>query len=297
MVDTERSSPESARGLSVGGRLFAIYQQGKYLSIKHSSYFQVYEQAFERFVGTDVTFVEVGVLNGGSLFMWREYLGPRARIIGIDLNPLAKKWEADGFEIHIGDQSDPQFWAGFFEAVGTVDVLLDDGGHTNAQQITTVVSALPFIRDGGMLMVEDTHASYLPAFGNPTGHSFMNFARRIIDAINARFPQVPDVASDYGAQVFSVTFYESIVVFNVDRRRCIIPQWTSNNGVTSEAVDYRHAAAAVQGAVVGVERNLGSRLGGLRRFSWLVTAKRSVFGWVYRLMNLWRDRKLSRYFR
>ncbi|NBP54584.1 MAG: class I SAM-dependent methyltransferase, partial [Actinobacteria bacterium] len=31
--------------------------------------------------------------------MWREFLGPNARIIGIDLNPLAKRWESEGFEI------------------------------------------------------------------------------------------------------------------------------------------------------------------------------------------------------
>lgn len=38
-------------------------------------------------------FVEIGVLDGGSLFMWRDYLGKDAEIIGIDLNPDAKRWE------------------------------------------------------------------------------------------------------------------------------------------------------------------------------------------------------------
>ena len=34
--------------------------------------------------------MEIGVLGGGSLFMWRDYFGPKARIIGVDLNPNAK---------------------------------------------------------------------------------------------------------------------------------------------------------------------------------------------------------------
>ena len=43
----------------------------------------------------------------------RDFFGEEARIIGIDLNPSAKKWEKDGFEIFIGSQSDTNFWNNF----------------------------------------------------------------------------------------------------------------------------------------------------------------------------------------
>ena len=56
-----------------------------------------------------ITFVEIGIGNGGSLFMWKKFFGKKARIIGIELNPDAKKLEKFGFEIFIGDQSDPFF--------------------------------------------------------------------------------------------------------------------------------------------------------------------------------------------
>ena len=61
-------------------------------SIKHNSYFATYEKLFSEYVGKKITFVEVGILNGGSLFMRRDYFGKQARIIGIDNNPEAKKW-------------------------------------------------------------------------------------------------------------------------------------------------------------------------------------------------------------
>jgi len=109
--------------------VFKAYKKSPYLSLKHSTYFQVYEELLSQYRNTAFTFVEIGVLNGGSLFMWREFFGDKARIIGIDLNPLAKKWEKDGFEIHIGSQSNPEFWGQFFKEVGMIDVLLDDGGH------------------------------------------------------------------------------------------------------------------------------------------------------------------------
>ena len=63
------------------------YDSRPYSSSKHSSYFQVYDQLFTGFIGKPITFVEIDVANVGSLFMWREFFGPNARIIGIDLNP------------------------------------------------------------------------------------------------------------------------------------------------------------------------------------------------------------------
>ena len=47
-----------------------------------------------------------------------KFFGPKARIIGIDLNPNAKKWTKYGFEIFIGDQSDINFWKMFKKKLG-----------------------------------------------------------------------------------------------------------------------------------------------------------------------------------
>ena len=38
-------------------------------SIKWSNYFEIYENLFKRFVNKKITLVEVGIGNGGSLFM------------------------------------------------------------------------------------------------------------------------------------------------------------------------------------------------------------------------------------
>ena len=149
--------------------------KSKYLSNKHLNYFDVYDDLLKDYIGKKIIFVEVGVLNGGSLFMWRDYFGPAARIIGIDLNPAAKKFENDGFEIFIGDQEKPEFWNNFFKQVGKIDILLDDGGHTNNQQIITTQNSIENINDGGLLIIEDTHASYMKEFGNPSDKSFVNF--------------------------------------------------------------------------------------------------------------------------
>jgi hypothetical protein len=220
--------------------IYKAYLQSPYLSLKHSAYFQVYEDLLSQYRNKPITFVEVGVLNGGSLFMWRNFFGPQARIIGLDFNPLAKRWEKDGFEIHIGSQSDPKFWTQFFDTVGMVDILLDDGGHTNEQQIVTTHQSIPFIKDGGLLIVEDVHASYFKDFGNPSKYSFINYAKLFIDGINARFPGVEVVQNMFRDAVYSAHFYDSIVAFSIDRRKCFTSSWTSNEGKSFDAEDYRH---------------------------------------------------------
>ena len=240
--------------------IYKSYLASPYLSLKHSAYFQVYEELLSKYRNKKITFVEVGVLNGGSLFMWRDFFGPESRIIGVDFNPLAKRWEEDGFEIFIGSQSSPDFWRDFFSSIGMVDVLLDDGGHTNEQQIVTTHQSIPFIKDGGLLIVEDVHASYFKDFGNPSKYSFINYAKLFIDGINARFPGVEVVKNMFRDAVYSAHFYDSIVAFSVDRRKCFVSSWTSNEGQTFEAEDYRHhdsLARKTNQALIGAFKKVG----------------------------------------
>jgi cephalosporin hydroxylase len=185
-----------------------------YRSIKHSTYFQAYEELFSKYRGKPIVFVEIGVLGGGSLFMWRDYFGPQARIIGVDLNPGAMQLVEAGFEIFIGSQSSLEFWCDFIAKVGDIDVVLDDGGHTYEQQVITVEALSSHIKDGGMIVVEDTHTSYMSDFG-PQNLSFIEYSKLLIDKINKRFSAFSAQQSE--KRFWSIYFYESIVALNVNR--------------------------------------------------------------------------------
>jgi len=215
-----------------------IYDKTKYLSIKYDSYFDAYGELLSKYRGKEITFVEVGIFNGGSLFMWRDYLGPQARIIGVDLNPASKMWESHGFEIHIGDQASQMFWRDFFQKVGPVDIFIDDGGHTNLQQITTVHCAVEYVRDGGVLIVEDVHTSYFREFGNPWSRAFIGFAAKIVDGINSRSFALKTNRERYAERVHSVSFFESIVAFHINSALCKKSVPTSNQGISQNASDF-----------------------------------------------------------
>src|SRR4051794_23411268 len=93
---------------------------------KWQHYFEIYDRHFSRFRGTDVHIVEIGVFRGGSLQMWKEYFGPRAKIYGIDINPACKELEEEQIEIFIGSQEDRTFLKSFTEKVPRIDILIDD---------------------------------------------------------------------------------------------------------------------------------------------------------------------------
>ena len=224
---------------------YKSYLQSPIRSIKHSTYFDTYDALFSKYRNQRITFVEVGVAAGGSLFMWRDFFGPNARIIGVDLNPDAKIWEKDGFEIFIGSQSDENFWQDFIKQVGPIDILLDDGGHTFEQQIITTELLLDNIKDNGTLVVEDTHTSYMSGFGDKK-LSFMSYVSHLIDKINQRFGRFDDLHAE--KRVWSVQIFESIVAFHINKKASNLKSTTTDNGGGNEyfAKDYRYSDILVR---------------------------------------------------
>lgn len=212
----------------------------RYISYKHSNYFSVYDSLLEKYKNKQIVFVEVGVMNGGFLFMWKNYFGDQAKIIGVDLNPSAKKWEEYGFEIHIGSQSDDIFLTEFYSKVGDIDILLDDGGHTNKQQITTVEQSIAHIKDGGLIIVEDVHTIYMESFGNPSRFPFISYIKEYIDRINNRSSEILNPKKKYSKNIFSISIYDSIVCLQIDRSKSVSSIPISNNGLSSNAIDYRN---------------------------------------------------------
>ena len=59
------------------GQIVKFFQKSKYHSTKYIKYFNVYDQLFKKFKNKEIVIVEIGVLNGGSLYMWQKYFGKK----------------------------------------------------------------------------------------------------------------------------------------------------------------------------------------------------------------------------
>jgi len=223
---------------------FKSFSNSPYFSIKHTNYFDVYDKLLTKFVGETITFVEIGILDGGSLFMWRDFLGKNARIIGVDLNPEATKWREHGFEIFIGDQSSSSFWVDFFGEIGDIHVLLDDGGHRNDQQIITTRSVLPHILDDGLIIIEDTQTSFMK-FESFRKYSFVSFLKDKISSLNARSDELSIKKDVFSNSVYSIEFFTGICVLHVNQSLSTSTQRIENSGSRNSATDFRYTSDGV----------------------------------------------------
>jgi hypothetical protein len=183
---------------------------------KWMHYFEVYDRHLSRFRGTDVNLVEIGVYQGGSLQMWKHYLGARANIWGVDINPIVKQFEEDRVKIIIGDQADREFLRGLAREVPRIDILIDDGGHTMVGQRATMEELFPRIDAHGVYICEDLHTSYWREFGG--GHldprSFVEFSKNYIDRLTAWHSQDPHSlsVSEFTRTAHSMHYYDSMLV-------------------------------------------------------------------------------------
>lgn len=185
------------------------------LLYKWHHYFEIYHRHLERFRGRSPVVLEVGVFHGGSLQMWHHYFGKGARIIGVDIDPRTRQFEDDNTTILIGDQADPGFLGDIRKRFPHIDIIIDDGGHTMTQQVTTLGELYPHLQPRGVYICEDLHTSYMPSYGGGLRGSgtFIEFTKHLIDALHGWY-YVPEgeELDVYTAGTFGVSFYDSIVV-------------------------------------------------------------------------------------
>ena len=182
---------------------------------KWTHYFPIYERHFSPFVNRTTTFIEIGVFKGGSLQLWKRYLGPFARIVGIDINPKCKSLEEDQISIRIGDQSDPKFLQQVIDEFGVPDVVLDDGSHMMSHISASFKFLYPRMSKNGVYMVEDLHTAYWDEFegGLRREGSFIEQAKGLVDELNADHSRGAVPISEFSKTTMSMHFYDSIVAF------------------------------------------------------------------------------------
>lgn len=208
---------------------YLFYSHRGRLIDKWHHYFEVYHRHFARFRRRRPVVVEIGVSHGGSLQMWKKYFGPGARIVGVDIDPRCRDFGEESVEIVIGDQSDRAFHAELRRRYPHVDIVIDDGGHTMAQQLITFEELFPHAQPNGVYLCEDLHTSYHPHFGGGLGASgsFIERAKKLVDSLhgwwggaNGFDPALgPD---DFTRSAFAIHFYDSILV--VEKRPMTPPR-------------------------------------------------------------------------
>lgn len=153
--------------------------------------------------------------------MWKKYFGDKAVIWGIDIDPRCKSLEEENINILIGSQEDKTFLKSAIEQIGEIDILIDDGGHTQNQQKVSFEILFDHINPNGIYFCEDTHTSYWNSYGG--GHNrrgtFTEYSKKLIDQLNAFHSEQNSLKTDsFTKTANSIHFHDSIIVIEKKER-------------------------------------------------------------------------------
>ena len=184
---------------------------------KWTHYFDIYESHFKKFKGKKPTVLEIGIFQGGSINLWKEYFKDQVDYYAIDINPLCKSFESENVKIFIGSQEDKSFLESVVASMPHPDIIIDDGGHSMNQQITSFEILFPFLKENGLYVVEDLHSSYWFNYdgGFTKKTSFIEYSKRIIDKIHAWHSESERLKPDYYTKnVYGLHFYDSVLIID-----------------------------------------------------------------------------------
>jgi len=132
------------------------------------NYTELYHQYFAPLKNKPIKFLEIGFWHGSSARMWAEYF-PNAELHFIDIDKkYFEKYDrglSQRCHFHVLDQSDPDQLKSFLDQVGSdFDIIIDDGGHSMIQQITSFKYLFAGVKAGGIYVVEDLFSSYIESW-------------------------------------------------------------------------------------------------------------------------------------
>jgi demethylmacrocin O-methyltransferase len=125
--------------------------------------------------------------GGSSLLMWRYYFR-RGLIHGLDIFDKSQL-PFSRVQTHQGDQSDSGYLTGLAERIGPLDIVIDDGSHFSPDVISSFHALFPFVRPGGLYVIEDLQTSYWPGWEGSstdlhTPTTSMGFLKTLVDGLN-----------------------------------------------------------------------------------------------------------------
>lgn len=189
---------------------------------KWHHYFRVYEEELGSIQRQDVRLLEIGVDKAGSLQVWRKFLGEKAVIFGIDVNPACRELDTADLSVRIGSQDDPEFLGRVVSEMGGLDIVIDDGSHIGSDQIASFKALFPLLASDGVYIIEDVHTAYWQNFDGGIGRSgtILSFAKDLIDDLNGWYHPAPAKSlASAKDEIGRIAFYDSIVAIKKQTRK------------------------------------------------------------------------------
>ncbi|PMD60376.1 uncharacterized protein K444DRAFT_629346 [Hyaloscypha bicolor E] len=191
------------------------------VTVHHYNY--MYEKYLEPIRDKSLKMLEIGLGcdmsygPGKSYYTWQEFL-PNVDLYYIEYDKeCVRKWAQNmtNVKIYTGSQSDVDFLDKFINSSGGgFDIIIDDGGHTMEQQITSLDKLFPVVKPGGMYFCEDLQTSYFESYGaTPGAKTMMGVIQELLNDLNVNVQGAPPLQHEVGREMRSVECGEEICAF------------------------------------------------------------------------------------
>ena len=227
------SAARARYGAAEGALAKLFFEHRGRLVDKWLHYLPVYERYLDPYRATDMAMMEIGVFRGGSLELWREYLGEDARIFGVDIDPACAELVDPPNQVRIGSQADPDFLRGVVAEMGRLDIVLDDGSHVAEHQRASFATLFPLLEEGGLYIIEDLHTAYWRGYwsgGYRRRGTAVEMVKTLIDDMHHWYHGRRFATAGKG-QVAAIHVHDSIVV--IEKARSTPPIRTQAGGAAA----------------------------------------------------------------
>jgi len=125
-------------------------------------YLEWYDPMVERFLGKEIQLLELGIYEGGSLLLWRDYF-PRGKIVGIDIQVRVDLSGEERVRVFQGSQQDVSFLSEVARQTAPegFDIIIDDASHFG--DLTKIAFSHLFdnhLKPSGLYVIEDWGTGY-----------------------------------------------------------------------------------------------------------------------------------------
>jgi len=164
--------------------------------------------------------------TGGSAFLWRAMF-PKGKIHIFEYDKsCGQAWAKENPTtaiVHFGDQSNPEQLLQAINNTGEkeFDIMIDDGGHVPPNTKISLVTLWPFLKPGGVYVLEDIHVNCMwynaeNCFKNQNGNTFFSemateWLPIIVKDRNSNPSQLPDLER--------IEFHHEAVVFTKKQKK------------------------------------------------------------------------------
>jgi len=178
----------------------------------HTHYLRNYEEYFRPLLDRDIRLLELGVLHGGSLQLWRDYF-ERGLVVGLDLNPVRVDDPTGRIRVYQGGQQDTELLDRVARecAPEGFDVIIDDCSHVgDLARVSFWHLFEHHLKPGGLYVIEDWGTGYWdfwpdgvhyrprrksPTSHSPVRHRLSRAATRLYNGPLGRLPLARPLAS------------------------------------------------------------------------------------------------------